>query len=194
MQASTFEVPRELTLRVTQAEFAAIASVNHDLQLELTANGELIVNPPTGSEPSRQNMSITAQLWLWAESNPTLGLAFESSGGFELPNGAIRSPDASWVSRNRWDALSQGEKEDFAPLCPDFVVELRSKSDRLNTLQDKMQEYIDNGARLGWLIDAQNKKVEVYSQGKEVEVLDQPTQLSGEGVLPVFTLSLRNIW
>ena len=173
----------------------AIAAANRDLRLERTVNGELIVNPPTGGESSRRNISITAQLWNWAENHPELGVAFESSGGFSLPNGSTRAPDASWVSRDRWEALTPSEKEGFAPLCPDFVVELRSKTDSLATLQAKMREYIDNGARLGWLIDPQNRRVEIYrSKGKTVEILDQPETLSGEAVLPGFSLSLTRIW
>ncbi|WP_017324063.1 Uma2 family endonuclease [Synechococcus sp. PCC 7336] len=193
MQTLTFELPRDITLHVTDAEFAAIAAANRDLRLERTADGELIVNPPTGSESSRRNISITSQLWIWAEANEDLGVAFESSGGFKLPSGATRAADASWVSRERWDALTQEEKEGFAPLCPDFVAELRSKSDSLSTLQDKMRNFMSNGARLGWLIDPQNQRVEIYRRGQEVEILEQPKQLSGEDVLSGFTLSLRGI-
>jgi Uma2 family endonuclease len=185
----------ETPLTVTPEQFVAIAAANRDLRLERTVNGELIVNPPTGGESSRRNISITAQLWNWAENHPELGVAFESSGGFSLPNGSTRAPDASWVSRDRWEALTPSEKEGFAPLCPDFVVELRSKTDSLATLQAKMREYIDNGARLGWLIDPQNRRVEIYrSKGKTVEILDQPETLSGEAVLPGFSLSLTRIW
>ena len=185
----------ETPLTVTPEQFVAIAAANRDLRLERTVNGELIVNPPTGGESSRRNISITAQLWNWAENHPELGVAFESSGGFSLPNGSTRAPDASWVSRDRWEALTPSEKEGFAPLCPDFVVELRSKTDSLANLQAKMREYIDNGARLGWLIDPQNCRVEIYrSKGKTVEILDQPETLSGEAVLPGFILSLTRIW
>ena len=194
MPALTLELPKNITLRVSQEEFEAIAAVNRDLQLERTANGELIVAPPTGSESSNRNLSISIQLGIWAENNESLGIAFESSGGFQLPNGATRAPDASWVRRERWDALTQQEKEGFAPLCPDFVVELRSKSDRLSVLQDKMREYIANGARLGWLIDPTSRCVEIYRPGKNVEVLQQPNQVSGEGVLPGFILNLMRIW
>ena len=111
-----------------------------------------------------------------------------------MPDGSTRAPDASWVSRERWEALTSSEKEGFAPLCPDFVVELRSKTDSLSTLQAKMQEYIDNGARLGWLIDHQNRRVEIYRSRGKIEILDQPENLSGEAVLPGFSLSLTRIW
>jgi len=185
----------ETPLTVTPEQFLAIAAANRDLRLERTVKGELIVNPPTGGESSRRNISITAQLWNWAENHPELGVAFESSGGFSLPNGSTRAPNASWVSRDRWEALTPSEKEGFAPLCPDFVVKLRSKTDSLATLQEKMQEYMGNGARLGWLIDAQNRRVEIYrSRDKTVEILDQPETLSGERVLPGFVLSLTRIW
>jgi Uma2 family endonuclease len=124
-----------------------------------------------------------------------LGKAFDSSGGFKLPNGADRSPDASWVQRERWESLSLEQREKFLPLCPDFVVELRSASDRLKSLQDKMQEYRENGAKLGWLIDPQNKRVEIYRPDQEeVEIQENPTTLSGENVLPGFILDLTVIW
>ncbi|WP_017324348.1 Uma2 family endonuclease [Synechococcus sp. PCC 7336] len=194
MPTLTLELPTDLALHISQAEFAALAAANRDLRLERTADGKLSVSPPTGSESSQRNLSICLQLGNWAEANEALGVAFESSGGFELPNGATRAPDASWVSRERWDALTQEEKEGFAPLCPDFVVELRSKSDRLDVLQNKMREYLASGARLGWLIDPQNFRVEIYRSGAEMLVLERPNQLSGEDVLPGFTLSLQRIW
>lgn len=184
----------EMPLTVTPEQFRAIAAENPDLQLERNAQGELIVNPPTGGESSQRNLSITAQLWLWVRANEDLGVGFESSGGFRLPNGATRSPDASWVRRDRWDTLTQEEKESFVPLCPDFVVELRSKTDRLSTLQEKMQEYMDNGACLGWLIDPLNQQVEIYRPAGNVEVLERPENLSGEEILPGFVLSLTGIW
>lgn len=193
MQTLTFELPRDLSLHVSQEEFAAIAAANRDLRLERTAHGQLIVHPPTGSESSRRNIRITAQLWVWAEANPELGVPFESSGGFTLPSGATRAADASWVKRERWDALTLDEQESFAPLCPDFVVELPSKTDTLPKLQDKMREFMKNGARLGWLIDPQNQQVEIYRAGQDVEILERPRQLSGEDVLPGFRLNLKGI-
>jgi len=188
------QLPNELALQVTREQFAALAVANRDLRLERTATGELIVNPPTGGETGRPNFSLIGQLGVWFEANDTLGVAFDSSTGFELPNGANRSPDASWVRQDRWDALTSEQREGFIPLCPDFVVELRSKTDSLKKLRAKMQEYRENGARLGWLIDPKNKRVEVYRLGQEVEVLENPSTLYGEAVLPGFALTLKRIW
>jgi Uma2 family endonuclease len=149
------ELPRTIALQVTLEQFTTLATLNRDLQLERTSQGELIVNPPTGWETGKRNRSLTGQLDRWYENHEQLGEAFDSSTGFILPNGAIRSPDASWVSRSRWEALTPEDKTTFPKICPDFVVELRSLSDLLRPIQDKMKEYLDNGARLGWLIDPQ---------------------------------------
>ncbi|MBW4588803.1 Uma2 family endonuclease [Aetokthonos hydrillicola Thurmond2011] len=188
------ELPKTIGLYVTQEQFAALAAANRDLRLERTAQGELIVNPPTGWETGERNRSLTGQLDRWYEDNEDLGKAFDSSTAFILPNGATRSPDASWVSRERWEALTSEQKGTFANICPDFVVELRSSSDRLAPLQAKMKEYIDNGARLGWLIDPQQRRVEIYRPELAVEVLENPAELSGEDVLPGFVLNLRRLW
>ncbi|HEY9648095.1 MAG TPA: Uma2 family endonuclease [Chroococcidiopsis sp.] len=188
------QIPNDVALTVTSEQFASLAAANRELRLERTAAGELIVNPPTGGETGHRNLSITGQISVWFEANETLGLAFDSSTGFELPNGANRSPDASWIRRQRWEALTAEQRKGFVPLCPDFVVELRSESDRLNDLQAKMQEYLDNGAQLGWLIDPQNKRVEIYRAGQAVEVLENPSAVSGETVLPGFTLALKRIF
>lgn len=187
------ELPKNLDLYVTQEQFTILNQANRDLKLERTAKGELIVNPPTGWETGECNRSITGQLDRWYEENEDLGKAFDSSTGFTLPNGAIRSPDASWVSQQRWDKLTAEQKGTFANICPDFVVELRSSSDRIETLQDKMREYIDNGAKLGWLIDPQNRRVEVYRPSKTVEVLENPSELSGEDILPGFVLDRKSV-
>ncbi|NJL56466.1 Uma2 family endonuclease [bacterium] len=187
-------LPNEVALQVTPAQFATLAAANRDLRLERTATGHLIVNPPTGGESGKRNLSISTQLGVWFEANETLGEAFDSSTGFELSNGANRSPDASWVRKDRWEALTPEQREGFIPLCPDFVVELRSRSDSLKELRAKMQEYMDNGAQLGWLIDPKSKRVEIYRLGQAVEVLENPSTLSGEAVLPGFTLSLKRIW
>ncbi|WP_434222958.1 Uma2 family endonuclease [Limnospira platensis CENA597] len=181
-------------LHVSQEQFQAIAAANPDLRLERTATGELLVTPPTGSESGKRNFSLTTQLGIWVEANPELGVAFDSSTGFILPNGAIRSPDASWVSRPRWEALTPEVRRGFAPLCPDFVVELRSPTDSLSELRQKMGEYLENGARLGWLIDPQNRRVEIYRPQQEIEVGEEPTKLSGGDVLPGLVLRLNRIW
>ncbi|MCC3436497.1 MAG: Uma2 family endonuclease [Microcoleus sp. PH2017_05_CCC_O_A] len=152
----SLEVPNSIALLVSCEQFEALALANPDLRLERTTEGELIVNPPTGGESSERNFNITGQLARWCDDNEDLGSGFDSSGGFILPNGANRSPDASWVSRERLEALTPKQRKGFVPLCPDFVVELRSASDSLSTLQTKMREYIDNGARLGWLMYCQD--------------------------------------
>ena len=191
MLKTTITIPQ--IFKVTHEQFQQIAAVNRDLRLERTATGELIVMPPTGSETGNRNLDISGQLWLWNRQTK-LGIAFDSSSGFKLPNGADRSPDASWVKLERWQTLTPKEQEGFAPLCPDFVVELRSKSDNMEPLREKMREYIANGARLGWLIDRKNQKVETYRQNQDVEILDHPRTLSGGDVLPGFVLDLTDIW
>ena len=193
-QIINLAIPPSIGLKVTREQFIELARVNRDLKLERTATGELIVNPPTGGGSGRRNLSITGQLHRWFEANENLGEAFDSSTGFTLPNGAERSPDAAWVSRNRWETLTPEQQESIVPLCPDFVVELRSKSDKLEPLRRKMQEYIENGTKLGWLIDPRNQKVEIYRFQAEVETLDRPAELSGEDVLPGFKLNLRRVW
>lgn len=190
----SIELPNAIGIVVSSEQFEALALANPDLRLERTAAGELIVNPPTGGESGSRNLSISGQVDRWCEAHEDLGEGFDSSTGFILPNGARRSPDASWVSRTRWEALTPKQRQGFVPLCPDFVVELRSASDTLSTLQTKMREYIDNGARLGWLIDPQNRQVEIYRQQVEVEILINPAELSGEDVLPGFVLNLRRVW
>ncbi len=191
MSNPTITIPQ--AFKVTQEQFKELAIANRDLRLERTEKGELIIMPPTGSETGNRNLGIEAQLWLWNRQTK-LGIAFNSSTGFHLPNGANRSPDASWVKLERWEALSTEEKQGFAPICPDFVVELRSASDNMKPLREKMQEYIENGAKLGWLIDRKNRKVEVYRQGFDVEILDNPASLSGENILPGFILDLAEVW
>ncbi|MFQ4144694.1 Uma2 family endonuclease [Chlorogloeopsis sp. ULAP02] len=187
----TIAIPK--AFKVTHEQFKELAAANRDLRLERTATGELIIMPPTGSETGNRNLDIEGQLWLWNRQTK-LGKAFNSSTGFHLPNGADRSPDASWIKLERWEALTQEEREGFAPICPDFVVELRSASDSMETLWSKMREYITNGASLGWLIDRKNRKVEIYRQGRNVEILENPTTLSGEDILPGFNLDLKEVW
>ncbi|WP_107670693.1 Uma2 family endonuclease [Cyanothece sp. BG0011] len=188
------QLPHHLALQVTPEQFAALAAVNRELHLERTATGELIVNPPTGGNTGKRNWNIAGELYLWWRNAQEPGEAFDSSTGFELPNGANRSPDAAWVSQTRWDALTPEQQDSFIPLCPDFVVELGSKNDNLKDLRAKMEEYRENGAKLGWLIDPKHKRVEIYRPGQAVEVLENPSHLSGETVLPGFSLSLRRIW
>ncbi|MEG4491805.1 Uma2 family endonuclease [Microcoleus sp. D3_18_C4] len=182
----------ELSINLSDEQFFELCQHNRDYQFERTASGELIIRPPTGSETSKRNMDLSYQLQAWSRQH-NLGVAFDSSGGFTLPNGADRSPDASWVKKERWDALTPEQKDSFAPLCPDFVVELRSRTDGLKKIQEKMQEYIDNGAKLGWLIDRQNRRVEIYRPGQDVEIIENPATLSGEDVLPGFVLNLEEI-
>jgi Uma2 family endonuclease len=178
---------------LTDEQFFQLCINNRDLRFERNANGDLIIMPPTGGETENRNAGITAQLWVWNEKNK-LGIVFDSSTGFKLPNNADRSPDAAWIPLEKWNVLTPQQKEKFLPLCPDFVIELRSPSDSLKNLQEKMQEYIENGTRLGWLIDRTSKKVEIYRQGQAVEILDSPMTLSGEEILPDFVLDLQLIW
>ena len=180
------------TIELTDEQFALICSTNRDLKLERTATGELVIMPPTGGETGKRNSSINAQLWLWNQQSK-LGEVFDSSTGFILPNGATRSPDAAWIEKSRWDNLTPTQRQQFIPLCPDFAIELRSNSDSLASLQQKMQEYIANGLTLGWLIDPQHKTVEVYQPNCSAVVLSNPTTLSCETILLGFTLNLNNI-
>ena len=178
---------------MTNERFYQLCQDNEDLRLELTADGDLIIMAPTGGTTGSRNAEITTQLMIWAKKDRT-GLSFDSSTMFILPNGANRSPDASWISRERWNALSREERDKFVPLCPDFVLELRSPSDSLPFLQEKMEEYIANGAGLGFLLDPKAKGVYVYRPGHPVESLDNPPTLSGDPVLPSFVLDLKDIW
>lgn len=191
MTAITLNFPSILAL--TDEQFYQLCQANADLRLERTNEGELIIMPPTGGETGHRNIEIAFQIQAWSRQN-NLGIAFDSSTGFKLPNGAERSPDASWVRRDRWEALSAEQKRKFLPLSPDFVVELRSESDSLTKLQAKMQEYLDNGTQLGWLIDPQTQQVEIYRSGGEVEILQNPSTLSGEDILQNFELNLKPIF
>ncbi len=183
----------QLNIDLTDEQFFEVCQKNRDLRFERNAKGDLIIMPPTGSETSDRNAELTYQLRAWSRQNKG-GKSFDSSGGFRLPNGAQRSPDASWVTMERWNNLTQEEKEKFAPLCPDFVVELMSPNDSLEKTREKMQEYRENGAKLGWLINRQQKQVEIYRPNKEVEILQFPETLSGEDILPEFVLDLVPIW
>jgi Uma2 family endonuclease len=179
--------------RLTDEQFFELCSANRDMRFERSADGELIIMAPTGGQTGNKNVELAGQLWAW-NREMGLGKVFDSSTGFKLPNGADRSPDASWVRLERWDALTEEQKDRFIPLAPDFAVELRSKTDVLKTVQNKMQEYMDNGVLLGWLIDPKNRQVEIYRSGQQVEVLESPVSLSGEDVLPGFRLDLSPLW
>jgi len=180
--------------KFTDEELYKIDAVNEDLRIETNADGDLEVLPPPFPETSRKNIAIDARLWIWAEKDKT-GVCFESSAKFTLPNGAKRMPDAAWILKERYFALPQKEREErFTRIAPDFVIELRSKSDRLRNLQKKMKEYAANGVRLGWLIDPYQKRVHVYRQNGEIEILENPTHVSGEDVLNGFELDLTEIW
>lgn len=183
----------ESLIHLNQEQFKQLVTANPDTKLELTSRGELVVMSPTGCETGERNDEISFQLRAWNKQTQ-LGKTFNSLTGFDLPNGATRSPDASWVSLTRWKVLTPIERQAFPPLCPDFVIELRSPSDSLKDLRDKMQEYIDNGASLGWLLDPMRKVVEIYRINQPVGVLTNPTQLFGENVLPGFVLDLEEIF
>lgn len=194
METLTLNIPPAVGL--TDEQFYQLCIANEPWQLELTHTGELIIMPPTGGESGIRNSDLTTELNLWNRQTK-LGKVFDSSTEFKLPNGAYLCPDAAWVKLERWEALTKDERRRFPPLCPDFVIELRSETDNLDKLRAKMREYQENGARLGWLIDPQTPLVEIYRAGQNVEVLNftfnQPPQLSGEAVLPGFVLDLTII-
>jgi Uma2 family endonuclease len=178
--------------KLTDEQFFELCSANRDMRFERSADGELIIMAPTGWGTGNKNAELGVDLGIW-NRQARLGKVFDSSTGFRLPNGSDRSPDASWISKDRLEALNPDPAK-FLPLAPDFVVELRSESDTLKPLQTKMQEYIDNGVRLGWLIDPKNQRVEIYRPDQAVEVLESPVSLSGEEVLPGFSLNLSPLW
>lgn len=173
--------------------FFQFCQVNREWRLERSVNGDLVIMSPTGSETGGRNFGLTGQLWMWSRRDGT-GQGFDSSTGFRLPNGAVRSPDVSWIRRDRLEAIPPEQRQKFAPICPDFVIELRSSSDNLETLQAKMQEYLDNGTVLGWLIDRSQRQVYIYRPEMPIDVLENPTTLSGAPVLPGFVLDLNEIW
>jgi Uma2 family endonuclease len=181
------------SIRLTGAQFEQLCRDNRDLRLELTSQGELIVMPPTGSKTGQRNSNLTSQIASWALKNGN-GVAFDSSTGFTFLDGSIMSPDGSWIQHERWEALTREEQERFAPICPDFVVELRSPSDSMSRVQDKMQGYLENGASLGWLIDPIKRQVHIYRPKHEVEVLTDPEVVSGDPLLPGFSLHLAELW
>lgn len=178
---------------ITDEQFYEFCSLNRDLRIERSAEGEVIVMSPTFADTGNRNSRILQQLINWADRDGT-GEVFDSSTGFTLPNRALRSPDASWIERERWDALSEEQKASFTPIAPDFVVELRSASDTLTSLQEKMQEYIENGVRLGLLIDRSDRAVRVYRPGRAPEILANPDSVNCEPELPGFALLMARIW
>ena len=180
-------------VNLTDDQLYEFCRLNPDLRIERTVKGELLLMPPAGFETSDRNSELDMQLRMWSKLDGT-GVAVDSSAGFILPNGAMRSPDAAWVRRSRLSALTREQKQKFLPLCPDFVIELRSPSDTLNAVQAKMEEWIENGAQLGWLIDPQNRRVYIYRPQMAVESLENLLSLSGEPVLLGFALDLREIW
>ncbi|WP_414752679.1 Uma2 family endonuclease [Anabaena sp. CCY 9910] len=190
---NAFTVNLKPVLELTDEQFFNLCQANRDLKFERSATGELIIMPPTGGETGNKNARITQQLMNWTDADGT-GIAFDSSTCFKLPNGADRSPDAAWIKSERWNTLTDEQKEKFPPICPDFVIELLSPSDSLKTVQEKMREYLDNGVSLGLLINRKYRQVEIYRQGKEVEALESPATVSGEDILKGFVLELERIW
>ena len=186
----TLNIPA--AVKLTDEQFYQLSLANRDLRLERTASGEVIVMPPTGGGTGKRNSDLNIQLGLWNRETK-LGFVFDSSTGFKLPNGATRSPDAAWVKRDRWDSLTLEQQEQFPPLCPDFVVELQSPSDALADARLKMQEYLENGVQLGWLIAPKIRQVEIYRPNRELEIVQSPAILSGEEVLTGFVLDLTEI-
>jgi Uma2 family endonuclease len=188
---TTLTVPAALHL--TEAAFHDLCRANPDLKFERTAAGDLIVMSPTGGETGNQNFELYLDLGLWNRQT-NLGVAFDSSTGFKLPNGADRSPDLAWVQIARWQALTPDQRRRFPPIAPDFVMELWSETDNLETLRAKMQEYLENGVRLAWLINPSDRQVEIYRQEQAIEIVKLPSILSGEPVLPGFELDLSRIF
>ncbi|MEH2292685.1 Uma2 family endonuclease [Nostoc sp.] len=182
------------SMQMTDEQFFEFCQVNRDLRIERNKFGELVIMPPTDSETGNREGNISGQLWVWSEQDST-GITFSSSTGFKLSTGAERSPDASWIKLERWNALSAEQQKRFAPICPDFVVELKSPSDNLQTLKEKMEEYMNEpGIQLGWLIDRKQRKVYISRPGLSEECLDNPASISGELVLPGFILNMSKVW
>ena len=181
------------TAKMTDEQFYAFCFANRDLRIERSANGDIIVMPPAFSDTGNRNLKISQQLANWADEDGT-GETFDSSAGFTLPNGATRSPDAAWVLLERWNALTLEQQASFAPICPDFVVELRSASDTLASLQAKLEEYIANGSRMGLLIDRKNCTVHIYRPSVSVEILYHPSRVNCDPELPGFVLQMARIW
>ncbi len=179
--------------RLSDDDFFDFCRVNSDYRIEMDKHGDIEIMPPTGGETGIKNFKLTGAFGLWVQKDGT-GEGFDSSTAFILPNGATRSPDLSWMTLERWNAIPKAKRKKFAPVCPDFVVELRSETDTIKKLQAKIEEYIENGASLGWLIDAITRKVYVYRPGAEIEIFDNPKEISGGELLKGFTLKMKDIW
>ena len=190
--ASTKLVLNVENVGLTEEQFFQLCSDNRDLRMELTQK-ELIIMPPAGLNSSWRNNILSTRLTNWAEKDGT-GIVCNATAGYRLPDSAIRAPDASWIRRERLDAFSEKELEKFAHLCPDFVAEVMSASDTLSELQDKMAEYIANGAQLGWLIDPYEACVYIYRPGGPVECLENPVNISGDPILRGFVFNVAEIW
>lgn len=193
--ASTEQLPMRIrpATRLADAELFELCRINRDLRIERTAEGELLVRSPTGGATGNRNFKLTVAFGVWVEQDGT-GIGFDSSTGFVLPNGAERAPDVAWVKASRWEALTPEQREKFVPLCPDFIVEIRSRSDSLEELKTKLDEYIANGTALAWLIDPYARQIHVYRPGGAPTLLEEPDKVSGEPVLRGFMLDTRVLW
>ena len=193
MLSSTIVLRIPPKLQMTDDEFFEFCQINSELRIERNKSGELLIMPPTGGTTGNRSGSVFGELYIWAGQDGT-GMCFDSSTGFKLSMGD-KSPDASWIKLERWNALSQEQQDKFPPICPDFVVEVRSASDNLKPLQEKMQEYMrEPGVQLGWLIDRKNRRVYIYRPGLPEECLENPATVSGDPVLPGFVLNMSKIW
>jgi len=190
---NTYTLNLQPILKLDDEQFLQLSQANPDLKFERSQQGNLIIMSPTGGKTGNRNAELIGEFIIW-NRRKQLGQVFDSSTGFKLANGAIRSPDVAWVKQERWNNLSTEEKRKFPNLAPNFVLELRSETDSLTETQAKLREYTENGVRLGWLINPLEKQVEIYHPGKATEVLDNPQQVSGEEVLPEFTLDLSLVW
>ncbi|MCC3592614.1 Uma2 family endonuclease [Microcoleus sp. PH2017_28_MFU_U_A] len=179
--------------QINDDQFYQLCRQNPEVKFERNAQGEITVMSPTGGETGNSNAEINADFVIW-NRRTKLGVCFDSSTCFKLPSGANRSPDVSWIKQERWDALTPEEKQKFPPIAPDFVLELMSPTDSLKDAQDKMQEYMENQVKLGWLINRKTRRVEIYREGQEKEIIECPAELSGEHILPGFVLNLRSLW
>jgi Uma2 family endonuclease len=197
MNFALTEMPLPLRFRpekpMSDEDLMRFSAANDALRVERDANGEILVMTPAGSKTSRMNSRITRLLDEWAETDGR-GIAFDSNGGFNLPDGSVRAADAAWVHKSRWDALSDADQARFSPICPDFIIELRSPNDSLTELKQKMEQWLANGVQLGWLIDPEDKTVSIYRPGEQPEILAHPTSVLGKGVMGGFELVMARIW